>query len=91
MKNMFLELVIRCAPVICYHSSPKQKALVTRLVKYGTGEITLAIGDDDGILQEIDVGAGMSGVEGMQAVMSSDIAIAKFRYLKHLLLVYGHW
>lgn len=27
----------------------------------------------------------------MQAVMSSDIAIAQFRYLERLLLVHGHW
>ncbi|CAK8565342.1 unnamed protein product [Lathyrus sativus] len=93
-KNMFLELATRCASVICCRSSPKQKALVTRLVKEGTGKTTLAIGDganDVGMLQEADVGVGISGVEGMQAVMSSDIAIAQFRYLERLLLVHGHW
>ncbi|XP_057443138.1 putative phospholipid-transporting ATPase 9 [Lotus japonicus] len=94
MKNMFLELATRCASVICCRSSPKQKALVTRLVKSGTGKTTLAIGDganDVGMLQEAHVGVGISGVEGMQAVMSSDIAIAQFRYLERLLLVHGHW
>ncbi|CAL0319882.1 unnamed protein product [Lupinus luteus] len=94
MKNTFLELAIHCASVICCRSSPKQKALVTRLVKSGTGKTTLAIGDganDVGMLQEADIGIGISGVEGMQAVMSSDIAIAQFRYLERLLLVHGHW
>ncbi|KAK7306980.1 hypothetical protein VNO77_39646 [Canavalia gladiata] len=94
MKHMFLDLAIRCASVICCRSSPKQKALVTRLVKSGTGKTTLAIGDganDVGMLQEADIGVGISGVEGMQAVMSSDIAIAQFRYLERLLLVHGHW
>ncbi|KAL2340738.1 hypothetical protein Fmac_008678 [Flemingia macrophylla] len=94
MKNMFLELASYCASFICCRSSPKQKALVTRLVKSGTGKTTLAIGDganDVGMLQEADVGIGISGVEGMQAVMSSDIAIAQFRYLERLLLVHGHW
>ncbi|XP_052732385.1 LOW QUALITY PROTEIN: phospholipid-transporting ATPase 10 [Vigna angularis] len=94
MKNMFLELASHCASVICCRSSPKQKALVTRLVKSGTGKTTLAIGDeanDVGMLQEADVGIGISGVEGMQAVMSSDIAIAQFKYLERLLLVHGHW
>ncbi|XP_058774450.1 putative phospholipid-transporting ATPase 9 [Vicia villosa] len=93
-KDMFLDLAVRCASVICCRSSPKQKALVTRLVKYGTGKTTLAIGDganDVGMLQEADIGVGISGVEGMQAVMSSDIAIAQFRYLERLLLVHGHW
>ncbi|XP_054808897.1 putative phospholipid-transporting ATPase 9 [Prosopis cineraria] len=94
MKNMFLDLAISCASVICCRSSPKQKALVTRLVKSGTGKTTLAIGDganDVGMLQEADIGIGISGVEGMQAVMSSDVAIAQFRYLERLLLVHGHW
>ena len=42
---------------------------VTRLVKEGTGKITLAIGDganDVGMIQEADIGIGISGVEGMQ-------------------------
>ncbi|KAK2375943.1 putative phospholipid-transporting ATPase [Trifolium repens] len=68
-KDMFLDLAIRCASVICCRSSPKQKALVARLVKFGTGKTTLAIGDganDVGMLQEADIGVGISGVEGMQ-------------------------
>ncbi|KAL5723493.1 P-type phospholipid transporter [Ranunculus cassubicifolius] len=94
VKNTFLGLAVSCASVICCRSSPKQKALVTRLVKTGTGKVTLAIGDganDVGMLQEADIGIGISGVEGMQAVMSSDIAIAQFRFLERLLLVHGHW
>ncbi|KAK4781401.1 hypothetical protein SAY86_015503 [Trapa natans] len=93
-KNMFLDLAIGCASVICCRSSPKQKALVTRLVKVRTGGTTLAIGDganDVGMLQEADIGIGISGYEGMQAVMSSDIAVAQFRFLERLLLVHGHW
>jgi P-type E1-E2 ATPase len=42
---------------------------VTRLVKIRTGRTTLAIGDganDVGMLQEADIGVGISGVEGMQ-------------------------
>ncbi|KAF2298854.1 hypothetical protein GH714_028338 [Hevea brasiliensis] len=94
VKDKFLELAIGCASVICCRSSPKQKALVTRLVKTKTGNTTLAIGDganDVGMLQEADIGVGISGVEGMQAVMSSDFAIAQFQYLERLLLVHGHW
>ncbi|GFQ01736.1 putative phospholipid-transporting ATPase 9 [Phtheirospermum japonicum] len=90
VKKLFLELAIGCASVICCRSSPKQKALVTRLVKEGTNKTTLAIGDganDVGMLQEADIGIGISGVEGMQAVMSSDIAIAQFRFLERLLLI----
>ncbi|CAN6331720.1 unnamed protein product [Urochloa humidicola] len=93
-KAMFLELAIECGSVICCRSSPKQKALVTRLVKTGTGKVTLAIGDganDVGMIQEADIGVGISGAEGMQAVMASDVSIAQFRFLERLLLVHGHW
>ncbi|TKW25431.1 hypothetical protein SEVIR_3G119200v4 [Setaria viridis] len=93
-KAMFLDLAIGCGSVICCRSSPKQKALVTRLVKTGTGKVTLAIGDganDVGMIQEADIGVGISGAEGMQAVMASDVSIAQFRFLERLLLVHGHW
>nr|BAJ86425.1 predicted protein [Hordeum vulgare subsp. vulgare] len=93
-KATFLDLAIACGSVICCRSSPKQKALVTRLVKTGTGKVTLAIGDganDVGMIQEADIGVGISGAEGMQAVMASDVSIAQFRFLERLLLVHGHW
>lgn len=44
---------------------------VTRLVKLETGKTTLSIGDganDVGMLQEADIGVGISGVEGMQVI-----------------------
>ncbi|KAH6793231.1 ATPase E1-E2 type family protein / haloacid dehalogenase-like hydrolase family protein [Perilla frutescens var. hirtella] len=94
MKYKFLNLAVECASVICCRVSPKQKALVTRLVKEGTGKITLAIGDganDVGMIQAADIGVGISGCEGMQAVMASDFAIAEFRFLERLLVVHGHW
>ncbi|CAH9056008.1 unnamed protein product [Cuscuta epithymum] len=94
MKHQFLDLAVHCASVICCRVSPKQKALVTRLVKEGTGRTTLAIGDganDVGMIQEADIGVGISGAEGMQAVMASDFAIAQFRFLERLLVVHGHW
>jgi len=43
------------------------------------------------MIQAADVGVGISGEEGLQAVNSSDYAIAQFRFLKKLLLVHGHW
>ncbi|OIW08992.1 hypothetical protein TanjilG_05968 [Lupinus angustifolius] len=94
VKHQFLALAVGCASVICCRVSPKQKALVTRLVKQGTGKTTLAIGDganDVGMIQEADIGVGISGVEGMQAVMASDFSIAQFRFLERLLVVHGHW
>ncbi|KAI8980872.1 hypothetical protein BDB01DRAFT_795934 [Pilobolus umbonatus] len=93
-KDMVLRLGICCTSVICCRVSPKQKAQVVRLVKKGLHVMTLAIGDganDVSMIQEANVGVGISGVEGRQAVMSSDYAIAQFRFLQKLLLVHGRW
>lgn len=93
-KDKILAIGMHCASVICCRVSPKQKAEVVRLVKKGLKVMTLAIGDganDVSMIQEANVGIGISGVEGRQAVMASDYAIAQFRFLRKLLLVHGRW
>ncbi|KAF8205548.1 phospholipid-translocating ATPase [Mycena galopus ATCC 62051] len=93
-KSLLLRLAMLCEGVICCRVSPLQKALVVKLIKDGIGAMTLAIGDganDVSMIQAADVGVGISGEEGLQAVNSSDYAIAQFRFLKRLLLVHGHW
>ncbi|KAF8647469.1 hypothetical protein AX16_006674 [Volvariella volvacea WC 439] len=93
-KHALLVLGMQCDAVICCRVSPLQKALVVKLVKDGLDSICLAIGDganDVSMIQAADVGVGISGEEGLQAVNSSDYAIAQFRYLKKLVLVHGHW
>lgn len=47
--------------------------------------------NDVSMIQMADVGIGISGQEGRQAVMASDFAMAQFRFLVPLLLVHGHW
>lgn len=39
----------------------------------------------------VQIGVGISGREGRQAVNSSDFAIAQFRFLEPLLLRHGRW
>ncbi|KAI9069193.1 phospholipid-translocating P-type ATPase [Trametes sanguinea] len=93
-KHLCLRLAMQCEGVMCCRVSPLQKALVVKLVKDGIGAMTLAIGDganDVSMIQAADVGVGISGEEGLQAVNASDYAIAQFRFLKRLLLVHGHW
>nr|CAD7200129.1 unnamed protein product [Timema douglasi] len=41
--------------------------------------------------QTAHIGVGISGQEGMQAVLASDYSIAQFRFLERLLLVHGRW
>ena len=67
---------------------------MVRLVREKLGVMTLAIGDganDVSMIQVADIGVGISGQEGMQAVQASDFAIGRFRFLVRLLLVHGHW
>ena len=73
---------------------PFTKAQVVKLVRTGLQVMTLAIGDganDVAMIQAANVGVGIAGEEGRQAVMSSDYAIGQFRFLTRLLLVHGRW
>lgn len=47
--------------------------------------------NDVAMIQEADVGVGIAGEEGRQAVMCSDYAIGQFRFLGRLVLVHGRW
>ncbi|GAA5937294.1 hypothetical protein JCM1841_006032 [Sporobolomyces salmonicolor] len=94
LSKTFLELAVMCKAVVCCRVSPLQKALVVKLVKKNLKAILLAIGDganDVSMIQAAHVGVGISGVEGLQAARSADVAISQFRFLKKLLLVHGTW
>jgi len=43
------------------------------------------------MIQAAHIGVGISGMEGLQAARSADVAIGQFRYLRKLLLVHGAW
>eukprot|EP00842_Homolaphlyctis_polyrhiza_P002742 jgi/Hompol1/3469/HPOL_003247-RA len=93
-RPLLLELGCRCRAVVCCRVSPLQKAMVVQLVRKGLDAMCLAIGDganDVSMIQEADIGVGISGKEGLQAVMASDYAISQFRFLSRLLLVHGRW
>lgn len=90
----FVDMACECEAVICCRVTPKQKGNVVSLVKKYKKAVTLSIGDganDVNMIKTADIGVGISGQEGMQAVMSSDYAFAQFRYLERLLLVHGRW
>ncbi|CAN0346184.1 unnamed protein product [Lampetra fluviatilis] len=94
LQGRFLAAASASAVVICCRATPLQKGQIVQLVRDRLHVRTLAIGDganDVSMIQVADVGIGISGQEGMQAVMSSDFAIARFCHLRRLLLVHGHW
>ena len=94
LRDKFLLLGKQCKSVLGCRVSPSQKAEVVKMVKDRLKVMTLAIGDganDVAMIQAANVGVGIAGEEGRQAVMSSDYAIGQFRYLTRLLLVHGRW
>lgn len=94
VRRKFLLLCKQCKAVLCCRVSPSQKAAVVQMVKNGLDVMTLSVGDganDVAMIQEADIGVGIAGEEGRQAVMSSDYAIGQFRFLQRLVLVHGRW
>ena len=43
------------------------------------------------MIQEAHIGLGIFGKEGRQAVLTSDYAFARFKYLQRALLLHGHY
>ncbi|NWV93656.1 AT8B3 ATPase, partial [Machaerirhynchus nigripectus] len=94
VEKAFVDLATSCQAVICCRVTPKQKALMVQLVKKHKKAVTLAIGDganDVNMIKTADIGVGISGLEGLQAVQCSDYALAQFSFLQRLLLVHGRW
>ncbi|XP_065094409.1 phospholipid-transporting ATPase ID isoform X4 [Ochlerotatus camptorhynchus] len=94
MESKFLEIASHCRAVICCRVTPLQKAMVVELIKRAKNAVTLAIGDganDVSMIKAAHIGVGISGQEGMQAVLASDYSIAQFKFLERLLLVHGRW
>lgn len=94
LEEELFQLACECSVVLCCRVAPLQKAGIVSIVKNRTADMTLAIGDganDVSMIQMADVGVGISGQEGRQAVMASDFAMGQFRFLVPLLLVHGHW
>uniref|UniRef100_A0AAZ3QB07 Phospholipid-transporting ATPase n=1 Tax=Oncorhynchus tshawytscha TaxID=74940 RepID=A0AAZ3QB07_ONCTS len=95
--SLFLHLSIYLSippSVICCRVTPLQKALVVELIKKHKKAVTLAIGDganDVSMIKTAHIGVGISGQEGIQAVLASDYSFSQFRFLQRLLLVHGRW
>uniref|UniRef100_A0A8C5CUT9 Phospholipid-transporting ATPase n=1 Tax=Gadus morhua TaxID=8049 RepID=A0A8C5CUT9_GADMO len=105
-REVFLEVSRNCSAVLCCRMAPLQKAqvstnplrhhkVIVKLIKASKEHpITLAIGDganDVSMILEAHVGIGIMGKEGRQAARNSDYAIPKFKHLKKMLLVHGHY
>ncbi len=78
-----------------YYLRPRPSIfMVTNIGLYESNFHDFVSGDganDVSMIQAADVGIGISGQEGMQAVMASDFAMSRFKFLERFLLVHGHW
>ena len=93
LTDLFYSISIRCNSVLCCRVAPKQKAEMVKLIKKRQpNTTTLSIGDganDVNMITTANIGIGIIGVEGRQAMRASDYAISQFKYLKRLLFVHG--
>uniref|UniRef100_A0A166FRT8 Uncharacterized protein n=1 Tax=Daucus carota subsp. sativus TaxID=79200 RepID=A0A166FRT8_DAUCS len=92
-RKAFTELSILSRTAICCRVTPSQKAQLVGILK-SCDYRTLAIGDggnDVRMIQQADIGVGISGREGLQAARAADYSIGKFRFLKRLILVHGRY
>ena len=92
-RQLFTKIINRAHAVLVCRSSPKQKAEVIEFAKsINPKMVSLAIGDggnDVSMIKTADVGIGIFGKEGYQAVNASDYAIAEFQYLRRLMFIHG--
>ena len=95
LRRQFCSVSSLCSALVCCRLSPLQKSEVVRMMKSSPGRpVTAAIGDggnDVSMIQEADIGFGVMGREGRAAVRASDVGFSKFRNLRKVILVHGHW
>ena len=91
-NELFFSASQICSTVVCCRVSPGQKKKVVQVMKERYKGINLAVGDganDVSMILEANIGVGIFGEEGMQAVQASDFAIGEFRLLWNLILQHG--
>jgi phospholipid-translocating ATPase len=93
-ESRLCNICLRCDAVLCCRLSPAQKAQLVKMIKETKEKpITAAIGDgtnDVSMIQEANVGIGIYGKEGRNAARSADLAFAKFKHLRRVILTHGY-
>ena len=95
LNALLLRFLQRTRCVVASRVTPADKSDLVRFTRlFLPGARTLAIGDganDVSMIREANVGVGIKGLEGMDAVQASDFAISQIRFLAPLVLKHGHW
>ena len=93
IQKCLANLLIQMDSVVCCRATPKQKAKLVYMVK-SKNLTVLAVGDganDVNMINEANIGIGIYGQEGLNAVQASDYGIGEFQCLDNLVLVQGRW
>jgi P-type E1-E2 ATPase len=91
-RDIFLDSARNCRTVICCRADPIQKATVVKSIRSRFNTVTMSVGDganDVPMIMEANIGVGIYGEEGMQAVQASDVSLGEFQYLERLILRHG--
>lgn len=91
-KTQFLQIILNTKTAICCRLTPKQKSQIVGILKKVANKVVMTVGDganDVPMIMEANIGVGISGREGTQAVRSADYSISQFKFLKDLLLTHG--
>mmetsp|Transcript_8499 Transcript_8499/g.24371 ORF Transcript_8499/g.24371 Transcript_8499/m.24371 type:complete len:1512 (+) Transcript_8499:120-4655(+) len=83
MRDFEYKMAVRGASGLLAWKRKFEKRITGKMLSIGDGA------NDVAMIQAADVGIGIMGKEGRQAVNNSDFAIAQFRFLIRLLLCHG--
>eukprot|EP00923_Selenidium_pygospionis_P054002 GHVN01094025.1.p1 GENE.GHVN01094025.1~~GHVN01094025.1.p1 ORF type:complete len:2168 (-),score=405.55 GHVN01094025.1:378-6881(-) len=92
-RKRFFALADLCSTVIACRVTPKQKAeIISEYKRFKSSMVSLSVGDganDVGMIVTANVGVGISGKEGLQAVRAADFSLGEFRFLKNIMFAHG--
>lgn len=84
LEKKFFYVSLVAKSVVCCRVSPKQKADVVGMYKKKGTWVCLSVGDganDVSMILEANIGIGIRGKEGTQAVRAADYSISQFRFI----------
>eukprot|EP00924_Labyrinthula_sp_SR-Ha-C_P009181 maker-scaffold_2-snap-gene-15.43-mRNA-1 protein AED:0.03 eAED:0.06 QI:0/0/0/1/0/0/2/0/1308 len=94
-QELLLQVATLCSAVIACRVSPKQKALLVRMIRHWWYIFFLYFiidgANDVPAILEANVGVGIAGHEGQQAALSADYEVPNFQCLRRLLLTHGRY
>ena len=94
-QSVVFDVAVQCSGVIVARCDPSEKGHCVSMFKDRRPKsVVMAVGDgvnDVDMIRKSDVGIGVEGREGCDAVLSSDFSIPSFRFLARLLLVHGRF